>query len=300
MVAPFIQLHALAALLEGVENLSGMRVVTRWNAGDLVSGVSDPSVYPWLTARGVSLYHHPRLHLKLYVFNNGSALHTSANVTNRGLGTAPESNIEAGCAVTLAGGDWRQVYAVLGQSVRIDEETHRAALGYIESNRPPPAQLAPFSIVRETVRSFSTLSLPASPNPEELYNFYRDHEAPAGRDADVAECNHDLALYDMPLGLGKAEFLSFLGERFKAHPFVSALVALIRSEKSVCFGRVTEWIQSNCSDRPTPYRWEIKKNTRIMYDWLAQFYQEISWDRPRHSMIIRWEDDRLPAARNGT
>ena len=40
---------------------------------------------------------------------------------------------------------------------------------------------------------------------------------------------------------------------------------------------------------PSPYRWEIKANTRILYDWLEYFFMEIRWDRPRHSQVIYWQ-----------
>jgi hypothetical protein len=63
---------------------------------------------------------------------------------------------------------------------------------------------------------------------------------------------------------------------------------LIKKEKNARFGLVNEWLQQNCSDKPTPYRWELKATTRCLYDWLAYFFPEISWDRPSYSMILRW------------
>lgn len=41
-------------------------------------------------------------------------------------------------------------------------------------------------------------------------------------------------------------------------------------------------------DVPLPYRWEIKDNTRIFYNWLAHFFDEITWDRPNYSQVIYW------------
>ena len=103
---------------------------------------------------------------------------------------------------------------------------------------------------------------------------------------------HDLILYQVPPGLARDEFLSALRDNFKSHPFVRAIVKLVQQEKPARFGLVNEWIQANCSDKPTPYRWEIKENTHILYDWLDYFFEEIKWDVPgRHSQVIRWEDN---------
>ena len=37
-----------------------------------------------------------------------------------------------------------------------------------------------------------------------------------------------------------------------------------------------------------PYRWEVKDNTRILYDWLAYFVAEVTWDVPGFSQVIYW------------
>ena len=80
-----------------------------------------------------------------------------------------------------------------------------------------------------------------------------------------------------------------LGSAFLSTPFVVELVQLLKEEGSLSFGQVNDWIHSKCDDVPLPYRWDLKKNTHILYDWLSTFASEISWDRPRHSQILRWK-----------
>jgi len=62
----------------------------------------------------------------------------------------------------------------------------------------------------------------------------------------------------------------------------------LKHERNLRFGAVNKWIHEKCEDVPLPYRWEIKENTRIFYDWLAHYVPEISWVRPKYSQVISW------------
>jgi hypothetical protein len=69
---------------------------------------------------------------------------------------------------------------------------------------------------------------------------------------------------------------------------VTDFVELLKVERSLRFGAVNDWIHKKCEDVPLPYRWEIKDNTRIFYDWLAHYFPNITWDRPNYSQVIYW------------
>ena len=99
---------------------------------------------------------------------------------------------------------------------------------------------------------------------------------------------HDLVIFDVPPNLSPAEFTLRLGESFRKTPFVRDFVDYLKTEKNLRFGCVNEWIHRKCEDVPLPYRWEIKENTRIFYNWLSHFIPEITWDRPNYSQIIYW------------
>jgi hypothetical protein len=90
--------------------------------------------------------------------------------------------------------------------------------------------------------------------------------------------------------LTKEQFFKQIGNAFRAHPFVKAVVRLLQEKGTLHFGAVNAWITSNCSDRPTPSRWEIKPATNRLYEWLSHFYDEISWCRPNHSQILIWQN----------
>ena len=196
--------------------------------------------------------------------------------------------------VKLQQNDWKHIYSILQESLHVDDTVYEQALEYLRTNKQETSTVPPLALEPTDNREFSILSLPASEGPEQLYSFYataadNDQEQPAGKD--VAACAHDLILYEIPEGLDRQGFLGTLKKQFKSHAFVLAVVSLIKTEQSARFGLVNEWLQSECSDKPTPYRWELKRNTRILYDWLEYFYDEITWDRPNHSQVIRWHED---------
>jgi hypothetical protein len=286
LIVPFIQLGALQNLLGSCRSVAGLEVVTRWRESDLVSGVSDIEVYQYLKERSIPLYVHRDIHLKLYIFDGARAFHTSANITGSGLGTADRSNVEIGCEVGLTREDWRQIFQLLEASTKVDDELYEKARAYRKANAQPRQKLPKLDLTPSTDRRFSILSLPATESPEQLYEVYCGGIKPSGEM--VAEVAHDLILYGIPEDLEKDEFYDRLASAFVEHPFTAAIVVQLKEVRSARFGLVNEWVQNLCSDKPTPYRWTIKPTTRKLYNWLAFFFKEITWDRPKHSQVIGW------------
>jgi hypothetical protein len=199
-------------------------------------------------------------------------------------------NVEIGCEVSLAQADWLRVFQILEESNRVDDDVYQTAVAYTEANKSTPPPVPPLDLTPKIDKRFSRLSLPSSSGPEALYTFYNDPATETASADDASAFVHDLMLYDIPQGLSKKAFFATLKERFAAHPFVTEIITLIKEAGSARFGLVNEWITTNCSDKPTPYRWEMKPATRRLYDWLAFFFSEISWGVPgAHSMVIKWK-----------
>ena len=288
VICPFIKVDALRQLLELCDDTTDLKVVVRWAGSDIISGASDLEVYSLLRDVRVPLYVHPTIHLKLLVYNSQRAFVSSGNITLRGLGLTDKPNIELGSEATLSASDWAKVYGILEHSERVDDVMFEQAERYLLDNKEKRPPLPPLQLQGIVAQDFSRLSLPAARSPQVLYEFYSDSSAMSDNDQ-IPAFMHDLALYDIPDGLSKDSFFSVLRDRFTSHPFVCAIVELIRTHEFARFGLVNEWITANCSDKPTPYRWEMKSVTRRLYDWLSYFFDEISWDIPgAHSMVVRW------------
>lgn len=287
IVAPFIRKNALLSLLDGNKTTNMLCVITRWTGQDIVSGVSDIDIYPLLEDRGIALYLNQTIHLKLLVFASNWAFVTSGNITEKGMGLTQPCNLEIGCRTELGREDWKSIYQLLGASFRVDANIYRKATVFRNENSKPPSCLPPLELGPSQNPPFSILSLPATDSPSKLFALYSGAERKAPDS--VNAFMHDIALYDILPGMAEDVFHSYLRERFRSQQFNQAIVELIKAAGSARFGLVNEWLQSNCSDKPTPYRWELKPATRRLFNWLVQFYDEISWDRPRYSMIIRWK-----------
>jgi len=290
LIAPFVKLTALQELLKNCGDVSNLKVIVRWSGRDILNQVSDLEVYPYLSKKRIPLYIHPSIHLKLYVFNGVWAFHTSGNITQKGLGIVVNHNIEVGCMVRLQSKDWKHIFRLLEESYRVDENVYEKALEYFRNNKCKVEEAPPLPLPLPFDKHFSILSLPATESPEVLYSYYQDLEHEWDKEDRVAACVHDLILYEIPDGLDEKQFFILLKNNFTSHPFVREIVLLIRKEKSARFGLVNEWLQKQCSDKPTPYKWELKENTSHLYNWLAYFFEEISWDRPHYSMILRWNN----------
>ena len=122
-----------------------------------------------------------------------------------------------------------------------------------------------------------------------LMEFYLHPTSQCYTTEEIRRRTHDLATFGMGPGLVAEDFVKELGEAFRRAPFVIEFVDFLKSTKKARFGSVNDWIYRKCEDVPLPYRWEIKTNTRIFYDWLSHFFPEITWDIPGgYSQVIYW------------
>lgn len=93
VAAPYIKVDPLRRLLERLSHLERLTCVTRWQVGDIASGVSDTAVWDLVHSFGGSFRLHPRLHAKYYRFGD-EVLVGSANLTDAGLGLGRLCNLE--------------------------------------------------------------------------------------------------------------------------------------------------------------------------------------------------------------
>lgn len=291
IVVPFIKIDALERLLDSLGEIRDLVVIARWRIADFSAGVSDLAVFPFLQARGVKLYANPLLHMKLYIFNSNIAVNTSGNLTLKGLGYSDSSNIEVANCINLQAGDWIKLHAIERDSRLITTEVYNRYKDCLATL--PPLQLPPLVGVDQLFgprKEFTLGALPATENPETLIDFFLDQSQNVKREPEfLRRAYHDLATYGIEeLASTRDELVTTLRSNFCSNTFVRAFLGYLQESESLHFGAVTSWIHSNCDDVPLPYRWEVKSVTRCLYNWLAFFVDGVSWDRPNHSQVIRW------------
>jgi len=288
ILVPFAKLAALQQLHWVHSNKAKFKVICRWRPEDITSGVSDLEVYNYLKESGCQLFINTEIHLKLYVFASNDAFNTSGNLTLRGLGYSESANIEVGNMVSLTLHDWTKIYEIINASRQVDDDLYQRFEDYAMQRPPLGTPLSSMDLFSPS-KNYTISSLPATESPKMLARFYFDPTSGRLTPEEVRRAAHDLATFDIPSGLTQSEFDDRLRGKFCKTPFVIDFIELLKNEHSLRFGAVNDWIHKKCEDVPLPYRWEIKENTRIFYDWLTNYLPEITWDRPNYSQIIYWK-----------
>jgi hypothetical protein len=287
LIVPFVKLDALQVLIEKNRSETNFSLIVRLKPEDLLSGATDLSIYPFLRDRGVPVFYNHSIHLKLFVFESNRCLVTSGNVTGRGLGLALEGNVEAGAFVHLDLEDWNRIYSLINESRAIDDTLYDRLSKFV-ADAPTVPSLPIFNWPEEPLKNFTISSLPATEHVEALSRAYFSANLERYSTEDLRRIAHDLAIFNLPSGLSEVEFEQQLKANFCSSPFVSEFIFFLKSHGSLRFGAVNDWIHRWCDDVPLPYRWELKENTRILYNWLAHFVPEITWDRPNYAQVIYW------------
>ena len=200
VISPFVKREALVRLSEASGHTEAPKIICRWRMQDLMTGVTDLEVYEYLVANGSRLSMNPQIHLKLYVFESNMALCTSANLTLSGLGYIEGSNLEAGCMLKLDTDDWLRIYSVISGSTEIDRELYDLTKKRI-ADLPKYAEPDSPEEIRKQRGKYSILSLPASENPEKVFEVCRGTQIEGFSAEGVRRAAHDVATFGIDLGL---------------------------------------------------------------------------------------------------
>ena len=162
-ISPFIKIKPLNRILAFVHNKKNLKLITRWSPKDIISEASDIEIYPTVKELGIPLYINDRIHLKLFVFNSNEALHTSGNITDRGLGYIENSNIEIGCMVNIKQNDWKKLYQLINSSSLVNDDIYSAVKQYKIKNKNKLLEILPSLKIpkNDFLNEFSLSSLPA-------------------------------------------------------------------------------------------------------------------------------------------
>jgi hypothetical protein len=128
-------------------------------------------------------------------------------------------------------------------------------------------------------------ALPLTQNIDDLYELYKTLFVGVDREA-VACAMHDIALYQIPFGLPKTEFIALLKQQFMKSGFIKKLLAWIDEDERY-FGEIKAWIQEKCADVPIPSRRDLTGNIQVLYRWIADLSDgKYKIDKPNYSERI--------------
>ncbi|MEQ8470612.1 MAG: hypothetical protein RIC35_05480 [Marinoscillum sp.] len=289
ILVPYIKNDKFRELLNHNPNCS--QVVVRWLPMDLITQASDLEVYDTCKDFGITLYRNPRLHLKAFT-DMSQCFMGSANISKRAMADATAEGYNYEIATTIERIDFEaKVYfqKILMESVLVTEyyvNQIKEQLENIDASKPPGNFTD--QLERHNEDPFLLSALPMTSTVKTLVEIYCGNSDYGEEEMNCAA--HDLALYKVPLRLGRGEFIEHLDRAFNKHPFVMALKGHIESlpKQSLNYGGVVRWIQENTTTVPTPRPWELKQKqlVNVLYDWICEFDGAFYWDRPNHSQVI--------------
>lgn len=269
LFVPYVRTKVLEKLLDGIRNR--VVLVTTWKPRDIQFGSSEISLYPFCQERGIALYVSENMHLKVYSVGLSSVILATGNVSQMGL--LPGGNYEVGTMIESLTNEDRLVFEKIRREARlVDDKMYEELMEWSEKNKADlPEEASLDDIISKPKRDYFLISaLPMTKSVEDLASGYQrisSGKSPSDDPETTACIFHDLANYDIETGMSKEAFMTELGKRFFAHPFINQIDEFISPE--AYFGRIKEWIQDNCTDVPVPSRRELTGNVQVLLEWFV-------------------------------
>lgn len=272
-ISPFIKKDALTSLLETFSP-SSAKIIVRWRMDDLVAGVSDLEIYDLLKEKGIPLYIHPKIHLKLFQFSSGRAYSGSSNVTGKGLSLNNSYNEEMGVLFDLDLESYTNIRRLCDESRLVTPEVVEAYKLALSQSESKPPVIAEVKLPPEERKEFLISQLPATDSPESFLEsvsrYVVDSQA-------TPEFLHDLgSLHISEDALRSDSIESIVLDAFREQAFINQIVEKIRSEPDMNFGGLTRFVHTIAEDVPLPVRSVIKDSIKRLYRWLMYCFDDIS------------------------
>lgn len=293
IITPYCKASALEDLILRKATGDQFNLIVRFTTREITQGSTDLEIYNILIKHNYKLYAHPNIHLKLYVYGPETAFLTSANLTERGLGESHHRNLETGTMVSLCSYDWIRINQILDGSRLVTPEL----VEHLKEYQDEPDKLEELLKEFFSDKGLSMLDLPSLSKPEDFIRAFT---------GDIALKGNDLQRYLSDFSTYRADQFNVhddptekLRTAFLAKPFIRAFSSHLKKKQSMRFGEVTQWFHDNISERPLPFRTEIKEMVGRIYNWICYFNNQVSWDIPgERSQVIKWEKIGPPVAQN--
>lgn len=293
LAAPFIKVNTLGRLLEHIDEGVAVRCVTRWRPEEIVAGVSDLEVWPIVRGRAnTSLWLCHELHAKYYRVDN-TCLVGSANLTNAALGWSRLSNLELLVELPIDHVELQSFEAeLLHSSIPVDEALYKQTLEITEllqkQSEIIPSLLFEHKDVEYEVKFNSPalsgkIWLPSLRQPADLFLAYQQRWAELTTGARIAAAS-DLSFFDLPPGLSKQVFISYMGLLLLQKPLVREIDSfLVTSQR---FGAIRDLLNARLGQFEEDF--DASRAWQTLMRWLLYFlptrYERIP---SRHSEVLR-------------
>lgn len=100
------------------------RLLVRFLPSDIASGATDKEIYNYCLNNNWDIFIDHTIHAKTYIFDHIKCIIGSANLTNKGLGLADNSNKEASVCFELDDISYNKILTLYKDSIRLDDELY--------------------------------------------------------------------------------------------------------------------------------------------------------------------------------
>ncbi len=247
LFSAFIKRDAIEWVSQNIGDDVDVCVMCRWRLNDILSGVSDLSVYQYCRSRGWRFGIDLNLHAKTYIFDSTHVLIGSSNITNSAFGFARKSNNEIGVAITPIIEDLSKLSMIENNAFWLDDET----FSKIEA-----------CVASQENRGSDTFSA----------------EWPNDLMVKITCPIETLWVMDLPQMPSSLAVETIGGEQSLRSEFLNSRVYswIVRKLKTedhtyTNFGWLTANLHDALIDDPKPFRKNVKDYVSYLFDWIERF-----------------------------
>jgi len=272
----FIKSRAFEWLVpQVIEKHLNVKIIARWDINDLLSGVSDLSIYERCKELNWEFRVNTALHSKLYLIDSSIGYLGSNNLTGAGLGLNTNNNIEFSTEIRPNMGDLQKIDKYLNSSTLMNDELYEEIKQFVEDNKTTKERIKwPDSIMDKLKTNTDYLWVDNFPLSNPLQDnfseeFHRDEKIFANIALDDKE-----ALKDAFMSSHVTQWImKHLNEQ---------------EEKVLFFGSLSALIHNSLLNDPKPYRKEIKDLIANFFAWVQYLdLKELIVEQPNHSQCLK-------------
>ena len=258
-----------------IEKHLKVKIMARWDINDLLSGVSDLSIYERCKELNWEFRVNTALHSKLYLIDSSIGYLGSNNLTGAGLGLNTNNNIEFSTEIRPNMGDLQKIDKYLNSSTLMNDELYEEIKQFVEDNKTTKERIKwPDSIMDKLKTNTDYLWVDNFPLSNPLQDnfseeFHRDEKIFANIVLDDKE-----ALKDAFMSSHVTQWImKHLNEQ---------------EEKVLYFGSLSALIHNSLLNDPKPYRKEIKDLIANFFAWVQYLdLKELIVEQPNHSQCLK-------------
>ncbi len=289
VISAYLTVDGLRELLSSVPPSNRVRILARWQPGDLASGASDLASFDFAHAQGWRFFTSQSLHAKAFAFGEQAIFIGSANLTRRGFSVGGEGNLEILTQVPATSKNLNFLDGMFHDAIEIDQALVERAREWLAAHASQLGAEAPSDIpvwpLLESERARDGQAVTRLAVSECFFTDGSWIQSTPVTAASVEQA-HDLSMLAQVELTQRGAVVRALRQtkvfRWLEHYLHEA------PDQELYFGALTAGLHDALIDDPRPYRRDVKALLVFLLAWIKAYPEcGIRIDRPNHSERVR-------------